>query len=170
MNAQTLLAIAALLFVIVRFRGRQIEPEPEPEPDTVDALELSEQIKGLADTLAQLENADRLSIDLAACTPTELHRFLRAAWVSSDGKNREIDFCADGGTVSEHLADAAAAERERLNRSIIDQIRVLADAVNAAPATELPHRRADQSESGTAGRSGRNGGQNDRSGFEWGSE
>ena len=168
MNAQTLLAIAALLFVIVRFRGRQIEPEPEP--DTVDALELSEQIKGLADTLAQLENADRLSIDLAACTPTELHRFLRAAWVSSDGKNREIDFCADGGTVSEHLADAAAAERERLNRSIIDQIRVLADAVNAAPATELPHRRADQSESGTAGRSGRNGGQNDRSGFEWGSE
>lgn len=168
MNAQTLLAIAVLLFVIVRFRGRQIEPEPEP--DTVDALKLSEQIKTLADTLAQLENADRLSVDLYACNPTELHRFLRAAWVSSDGKNREIDFCADGGTVSEHLADAAAAERDRLNQSIIDQIRTLADAVNGAAATELPHCRADQSESGTAGRSGRNSGQNDRSGFEWGSD
>lgn len=168
MNAQTLLAIAALLFVIVRFRGRQIEPEPEP--DTVDALELSEQIKTLADTLAQLENADRLSIDLYACTPTELHRFLRAAWVSSDGKNREIDFCADGGTVSAHLADAAAAERDRLNRAIIDQIRALADAVSTAPATELHPCRADQSEHGTAARSGRNGGQNDRSRIEWGSD
>ncbi|MBR5405691.1 MAG: hypothetical protein IK107_05280 [Oscillospiraceae bacterium] len=136
----------------------------------MDALELSEQIKTLADTLAQLENADRLSIDLYACTPTELHRFLRAAWVSSDGKNREIDFCADGGTVSAHLADAAAAERDRLNRAIIDQIRALADAVSTAPATELHPCRADQSEHGTAARSGRNGGQNDRSRIEWGSD
>lgn len=168
MNIQTIVCIAALLVFIARYHGARTAEEP-PEPPTVDALGLSEQIKELAETLAQLENADRLHIDLAACNPTELHRFLRAAWVSSDGKNREIDFCADGGTVSEHLADAAAAERERLNRSIIDQIRTLADAVNGAPVTELPPF-YDRSEGETAARSGRNGGQNDRNRIEWGSE
>jgi hypothetical protein len=168
MNPQTLIFCAAIIavFLIYRYRQRQ-------RREYFDALELSEAVQELADVMEQLDNADRMATDLEACRPGLLHRFFRASWVSSDGKNRTIDLCATGrGRASRGLAEAARAERDRLNQEVINRIRALAAALEAGDSSQatvfepLPD---DQSEDETAGQSGTYSGTNDTARHSWGS-
>jgi hypothetical protein len=159
-NLQTFVFCAAIIavFLIYRYRQRQ-------RAEYFDALQLSEAVQELAAVMEQLENADRLTADLEACRPGLLHRFFRASWMSSDGKNRTIDLCATGrGRASRGLAEAARAERDRLNQETIDRIRALAcalDAGDAAQATVFEPLPDDLSEDETAGQSGIYSGHND---------
>lgn len=161
MNVQTLIACAVIVcaFLIYRYMQRKRE-----EPAYFDALELSDAVQELARIMEQLDNADRMTIDLEACRPGLLHRFFRAQWLSSDGRNRTIDLCARGrDRATRGLATAARAERDRLNQDAIDLIRALACAVetgDSSQATIFEPLPDDQSEDETAGRSGKNSGQN----------
>lgn len=170
MNVQTLIACAVLVCVFLYLKHRQQKDEPE----YFDALELSEAVQELEKIMEQLENADRMTVDLAACEPGLLHRFFRAQWLSSDGKNRSIDLCARGrDRATRGLAAAARAERERLNQEAIDRIRALAWAVengDSSQATVYEPLPDDQNEDEeTAGRSGKISGQNDELRNGWGS-
>lgn len=170
MNVQTLIACAVLVCVFLYLKHRKQKEEPE----YFDALELSEAVQELESIMEQLENADRMTVDLAACEPGLLHRFFRAQWLSSDGKNRSIDLCARGrDRATRGLAAAARAERERLNQEAIDRIRALAWAVESGDSSQatvyepLPDDQSEDEE--TAGRSGKNSGQNDELRHGWGS-
>ena len=163
MNVQTLIACAVIVcaFLIIRYRQRR----QQDGPAYFDALELSDAVQELEKIMEQLENADRMTVDLAACSPGLLHRFFRAQWMSSDGRNRTIDLCARGrDKATRGLEAAARAERDRLNQDAIDLIRALAYAVETGDSSQatiyepLPD---DQAEDETAGRSGKNSGQND---------
>ena len=135
MNIQTVIVCAAILaaFFLYRWYLRRQEAERQH----FDALELSEAVTELAAAMEQLENADRLTVDLESCKPGLLHRFFRASWMSSDGKNRTIDLCATGrGKASRGLADAARAERERLNQEVIDRICAIYCAIDACDAAQ----------------------------------
>lgn len=171
MNVQTLIACAVIVcaFLIIRYRQRR----QQDEHAYFDALELSDAVQELEKIMEQLENADRMTVDLAACSPGLLHRFFRAQWLSSDGKNRTIDLCARGrDKATRGLEAAARAERDRLNQDAIDLIRALAYAVETGDSSQatiyepLPD---DQAEDETAGRSGKNSGQNDELRRSWGS-
>ena len=171
MNVQTLIACAVIVcaFLIIRYRQRR----QQDEHAYFDALELSDAVQELEKIMEQLENADRMTIDLAACSPGLLHRFFRAQWLSSDGRNRSIDLCARGrDRATRGLEAAARAERDRLNQDAIDLIRALAYAVETGDSSQatiyepLPD---DQAEDETAGRSGKNSGQNDELRRSWGS-
>ena len=171
MNVQTLIACAVIVcaFLIIRYRQRR----QQDEHAYFDALELSDAVQELEKIMEQLENADRMTVDLAACSPGLLHRFFRAQWLSSDGKNRTIDLCARGrDKATRGLEAAARAERDRLNQDAIDLIRALACAVetgDSSQATIFEPLPDDQTEDETAGRSGKNSGQNDELRHSWGS-
>jgi hypothetical protein len=169
MNPQTLIFCAAIIaaFLIYRYRRRQ-------RREYFDALELSEAVQELADVMEQLDNADRMATDLEACRPGLLHRFFRAQWLSSDGKNRTIDLCARGrDRATRGLAAAAQAERDRLNQEAIDRIRALAWALESGDSSQatvyepLPDDQSEDEE--TAGRSGKYSGTNDGTRHSWGS-
>jgi hypothetical protein len=134
------------------------------QPAYFDALELSDAVQELERIMEQLENADRMTTDLAACSPGLLHRFFRAQWLSSDGKNRTINLCARGSDrATRGLEAAARAERDRLNQDAIDLIRALACAVetgDSSQATIFEPLPDDQTEDETAGRSGNYSGRN----------
>ena len=170
MNVQTLIACAVIVcaFLIYRYMQRKRE-----EPDYFDALELSDAVRELESVMEQLENADRMTTDLAACEPGLLHRFFRAQWLSSDGKNHTIDLCARGrDRATRGLAAAAQAERDRLNQEAIDRIRALAWAIesgDSSQATVFEPLPDDQTEDETAGQSGKNSGQNGAPRHSWGS-
>lgn len=156
-------------FLIIRYRQRR----QQDEHAYFDALELSGAVQELKKIMEQLENADRMTVDLAACSPGLLHRFFRAQWLSSDGKNRTLDLCARGrDKATRGLAAAAQEERDRLNQDAIDLIRALAYAVETGDSSQatiyepLPD---DQAKDETAGRSGKNSGQNDEHRHSWGS-
>ena len=136
MNVQTLIACAVIVcaFLIIRYRQRR----QQDEHAYFDALELSDAVQELEKIMEQLENADRMTVDLAACSPGLLHRFFRAQWLSSDGKNRTIDLCARGrDKATRGLEAAARAERDRLNQDAIDLIRALAYAVETGPRRKV---------------------------------
>lgn len=158
MNIQTVIFCAAILaaFFLYRwYQRRQAEAR-----QYFDALELSEAVNELAAIMEQLDNADRMMIDLEACKPGMLHRFFHASWLSSDGRNRTIDLCATGrGKASRGLAAAARAERDRLNQEVIDRIRALSlavDACDASQATICTPLSDDLSDAETAAQSGTN--------------
>lgn len=170
MNLQTVIACAVILCVFLYLKHRQSRQD---EPAYFDALELSDAVRELESIMEQLENADRMTADLATCEPGLLHRFFRAQWLSSDGKNRTIDLCARGrDRATRGLAAAARAERDRLNQEAIDRIRALALALESGDSSQatifepLPD---DQTEDETAGQSGKNSGQNDATRHSWGS-
>lgn len=170
MNVQTVIACAVILCVFLYLKHRQGRQD---DRSYFDALELSDAVRELESIMEQLENADRMTVDLAACSPGLLHRFFRAQWLSSDGKNRTIDLCARGrDRATRGLAAAARAERDRLNQDAIDLIRALAYAVetgDSSQATIYEPFPDDQAEDETAGQSGKNSGQNDAPRHSWGS-
>jgi hypothetical protein len=171
-NLQTLIACAVIFCVFLYLKHRQSRQD-ENEPAYFDALELSDAVRELESVMEQLENADRMTTDLATCEPGLLHRFFRAQWLSSDGKNHTIDLCARGrDRATRGLAAAAQAERDRLNQEAIDRIRALAWAIesgDSSQATVFEPLPDDQTEDETAGQSGKNSGQNDKTRHSWGS-
>lgn len=168
MNPQTIIACIVIVVAFVLYRRRR----KPAEPDYFDALELSDAVRELGEIMEQLENADRMAIDLDTCEPGLLHRFFRASWVSSDGKNRTISLCARGrDKATRGLIAAARAERDELNQEAIDRIRALALALetgDSSQATVFAAPPDDQDEDETAGRSGQNDRQNDDARRSWG--
>lgn len=172
MNLQTLIACAVIIAGFLLYRHFQ-RNQPD-EPPYFDALELSEPVRELESIMEQLENADRMAADLAACEPGLLHRFFRAQWLSSDGRNRSIDLCARGrDRATRGLAAAAQAERDRLNQEAIDRIRALAWALESGDSSQatvyepLPDDQSEDEE--TTGHSGKYSGTNDGTRHSWGS-
>lgn len=138
MNLQTVIVSIAIIAVIaVLNRRRNQEEETQPEIDTAD---FSDTVKALSALMEQLENADRMIADLNACSPSELLRGFHANWYGIDGKQRHIDFIADGqNQATAGLKAAAIEQRTMLNREIIDAIRTMNAALDAgcAPALSL---------------------------------
>ena len=172
MNLQTVLACAVIIFVFRLYRNKQQVQQEESE--YFDALELSDAVQELEKVMEQLENADRMAVDIDTCEPGMLHRFFRTSWMSSDGKNRTLELCTTGkDRTTRGLAIAARAERDRLNQEVIDRIRAIALALETGDSTQadfsepLPDA---QSMDETAGQSGKNGGRNDYAALKWGSE
>ena len=134
MNVQTIIAAACIIAALVwHFRKK-----PEEAPEEFDAAELADAIRALQALSEQLENADRMLADLNACNPRELLRGFRAQWCGLDGKQRKIDFMADGvNQTTAGLKAAAQEERERLNGEIIATIRAMQTALDSGSAAAL---------------------------------
>ncbi len=159
MNLQTVIACAVIIAGFLLYRRFRRQPDEQPY---IDALELADDIRDLCGTLEQLESAQRMSCDLYACAPGELHRVFRTNWMSSDGKSRSLDLWADGSSrTSAYLTAAADAERDRLNAEIIDRIRALYARIDGAPVTAQEPLPDDMNDDEHAGQSGKNSGRND---------
>lgn len=161
MSARLFVVLAVFVaFIIVReYRIRQ------RQTGYFDALDLFDAVHDLAVVMEKLENADRLAVDLSSCKPGLLHRFFRASWMSSDGRNRTIDLCATGrGRATRGLIVAAHDERDRLNQEAIDRIRALACALDTGDSSQAtvfePLPDGEQADDTDAGRSEQNGEQN----------
>lgn len=103
-----------------------------------DAAQLHEAIAALAALSDQLENADTMIADLAACNPRELLRGFRAQWCGIDGRRRHIDFIADGSNgTTDGLKRAARDQRNQINTEIIETIRAISAALDAGDAPAL---------------------------------
>lgn len=137
MNVQTVIACIIIIAAFLLYRKFR---KPVEDQQYYDAAELIEAIRALSALADQLENADRMLEDLSACNPRELLRGFRAQWCGIDGKQRQIDFLADGrNRVTAGLLTAAEEQRDELNDEIIAAIRALAAALDAgaAPALEV---------------------------------
>lgn len=134
MNAPAVVAAIALLAFIVLYRRKGAE-----QPRSVyDAAQLGDAIRALAELCTELDNADRMLADLAACNPRSLLRGFRAEWCGIDGKRRKIDLLADGvNNTTAGLTAAAQEERERINSEIIETIRALQAAIDSGDAPAI---------------------------------
>lgn len=135
MNVQTFIACIIIIAAFLLYRKFR---KPVEDQQYYDAAELIEAIRALSALADQLENADRMLEDLSACNPRELLRGFRAQWCGLDGKQRQIDFMADGmNHATSGLREAAQGERDRLNDEIIETIRAMQAALDAGSAPAL---------------------------------
>lgn len=137
MNVQTVIACLLIIAAAVIYKRRKAADD---QPQEYDAAELADAIRALCALSDQLENCDRMLADLHACNPSELLRSFRAQWCGIDGRQRSIDFWANGTNgATAGLMQAAQSERDRLNAEIIDTIRAMQAALDdgSAPALQL---------------------------------
>lgn len=135
--ALVFVGVLALLAVSEHIKRQRAGDQPAEE---YDAADLADAIRALAALCDQLENTDTMLADLAACDPSQLLRSFRAQWLGIDGKQRRIDFLADGRNgATAGLRQAAQDQRDRLNAEIIATVRALGAALDAgtAPALQL---------------------------------
>ena len=134
MNAQTVIAVLALIAVIVWIDYRKRHPKQEPEQVFFDSAKLQSEIAALYHASQELETLDSMIIDLRLCKPEELHRAFRVEWQGST-KMHSFDFMSTGGNSNtQHMIELAEDQREQLNADI--QCRI-ADLYSRAQEMEL---------------------------------
>lgn len=122
MNAQTVIAVLALIAVIIWIDYRKRHPKQEPEQVFFDSAKLQSEIAALYHASQELETLDSMIIDLRLCKPEELHRAFRVQWQGST-KEHSFDFMSTGAnTNTAHMIALAEDEREQLNADIQSRI------------------------------------------------
>ena len=132
-----LLAVGAVVVLLV---SRRIVARRQQTGDQYDAAELAQAIRTLARLSDQLDSADRMLADLAACDPRSLLRGFRVNWCGIDGRSRGLDFLATGrNRATAGLRAAAQENRDQINAEIIELVRAMAAALDSgeAPALQL---------------------------------
>lgn len=134
MNAQTVIAVLALIAVIIWIDYRKRHRAEEPEQVFFDSAKLQSEIAALYHASQELETLDSMIIDLRLCKPEELHRAFRVEWQGST-KSHSFDFMSTGANSNTaHMIELAEDQREQLNTDI--QCRI-ADLYSRAQEMEL---------------------------------
>lgn len=99
--------------------------QPTPPRRDFGDVELSARVRRLTQTQQRIDTLDQMITDLEMCDPGEYHRNFRFDWQSGD-ENRTFEFWADGdNNTTEDLLFLARRERQKLKRSLLDQIDAL---------------------------------------------
>lgn len=125
--------IGYILFYVVmvwwlykKVTAQRQEPEEEPEPEEppeFDALTLRREVTLINQRMRELEQLDRMIIDLRLCRPSEAVKAFRVEWMSTSGAENKIDLMADGeNALTKQLIITAEAHRIEMNREVIQRI------------------------------------------------
>lgn len=117
-----IVGIAGMLGAIAFASARA--PAAAPRRDFGD-VELAARVRRLAQTQARIDQLDRMITDLEMCEPGEYHRNFKFDW-QSGSENHTFEFWADGdNNTTEDLIYLARRERQKLKRSLLEQIDAL---------------------------------------------